>query len=184
MIPGLRYIPGYLEAAEHDAVLAAVDAGPWRDFGGRRAQIYGYSYHYTKGVHRVEDLPPHAQALAARLERDGLMPDFADQLIVNEYAVGWGIPAHVDAPLFTDTIVSISLGSTCVMEFTQDSGAREEHLLEPMSALVIAGEARREWKHAIPARLLDTWQGREVPRSRRISLTFRKMRLQDTPSGG
>jgi alkylated DNA repair dioxygenase AlkB len=70
------------------------------------------------------------------------------------------------------------------MEFTQDSGAREEHLLEPMSALVIAGEARREWKHAIPARLLDTWQGREVPRSRRISLTFRKMRLQDTPSGG
>jgi alkylated DNA repair dioxygenase AlkB len=132
----------------------------------------------------VEGLPEWAQELAARLERDGLMPDFSDQLIVNEYLAGAGIPAHADAPLFTDTIVSLSLGSTCVMEFTKDSGAREEQLLEPMSALVIAGEARSEWKHAIRPRMLDVWQGREFPRARRVSLTFRKMRLQHTlPTG-
>jgi alkylated DNA repair dioxygenase AlkB len=176
MIPGLRYVPRYLAAAEHDALLAAVDAGPWRDFGQRRGQIYGYSYHYTKGgVYRVEDLPAWAQDLAARLERDGLMVDLSDQLIVNDYAAGQGIPPHVDAPLFTGTIVSISLGSSCVMEFTKDSGAREEQLVEPMSALVIAGEARSDWKHAIPARTHDAWHGRELARSRRVSLTFRKM---------
>ena len=69
VIPGLRYISGYLEPAAHDALLAAVDAGEWRDFGERRAQIYGYSYHYTKGgIYRVEDLPrgrrtsPHASS--------------------------------------------------------------------------------------------------------------------------
>jgi len=103
------------------------------------------------------------------------MPDLADQLIVNDYAAGQGIPAHVDAPLFTDTIVSISLGSGCVIEFTKESGAREEQFLEPMSALVIAGEARSEWKHAIPARASDSWDGRDGPRARRVSLTFRKM---------
>ena len=76
MIPGLRYVPGYLDAAAHDALLAAVDAGPWREFGERRAQIYGYSYHYFEGrVYRVEDLPGWAQDLAARFERDGLMPE-------------------------------------------------------------------------------------------------------------
>ena len=176
MIPGLRYVPGYLDAAAHDTLLAAVDTGPWRDFGERRAQIYGYSYHYTKGgVYRVEDLPLWAQELATRLERDGLMPVLADQLIVNDYAAGQGIPAHVDAPLFTDTVVSISLGSSCVMEFTDEIGRSEQQFLEPMSALVIGGEARQEWRHAIPARKSDEWLGREWPRSRRVSLTFRTM---------
>ena len=176
MIPGLRYISGYLEPVAHDALLAAVDAGEWRDFGERRAQIYGYSYHYTKGgIYRVEDLPSWAQDLAERLTRDGFMPDLADQLIVNDYAAGRGIPAHVDAPLFTDTIMSISLGSSCVMEFSKESGEVEQLFLEPMSALVIAGEARHEWKHAIPGRTTDEWQGREWPRTRRVSLTFRKL---------
>lgn len=148
-------------------------------------QIWGYSYDLRKGgAYRVEDLPPWAQPLAIRLERDRLMLDVADQLIVNEYSTGQGIPPHVDAPLFTDTIVSISLGSSCVMEFTNDAGDRDEQFLEPMSALVIAGEARTQWKHAIPTRTHDAWLGRDCPRSRRVSLTFRKMRLHDShPSG-
>lgn len=180
MIPGLRYIPGYLDDAAHEALLAAVDAGEWRDFGERRAQIYGYSYHYTKdGIYRVEDLPQWAQDLAARFERDGLMPELADQMIVNDYAAGQGIPAHVDAPLFTDTVISISLGSSCVMEFTRETGELEPQFLEPMSALVIAGEARHEWKHAIPGRPVDQWLGRERTRGRRVSLTFRKLLPED-----
>jgi len=103
----------------------------------------------------VEDLPAWAQDLAARFERDGLMPELADQLVVNDYAPGRGIPAHVDAPLFADTIISISLGSSCVMEFSKESGEVEQLFLEPMSALVIAGEARHEWKHGIPGRMID-----------------------------
>jgi alkylated DNA repair dioxygenase AlkB len=179
MVPGLRYVAGYLDAAAHDSLLAAVDAGPWRQFGQRRAQVYGYSYHHTKGVHRVDDLPSWAQELAGRLERDRLMAEMSDQLIVNDYAPGQGISAHVDAPLFTDTIVSISLGSSCMMEFTTESASREEQFLEPMSALVITGEARHEWKHAIPARSYDVWRGREWPRARRVSLTFRKLLPED-----
>jgi alkylated DNA repair dioxygenase AlkB len=185
MVPGLRYVPSYLDSATQDGLLAAVDAGQWRDLGSRRVQIYGYSYDFGKGgASRVDDLPVWALELAVRLERDGLMPDVADQLIVTEYATGQGVRPHVDAPLFTDTIVSISLGSSCIMEFTTETGAREEQFLEPMSALVIAGEARSGWKHAIPAREQDAWGGCVRPRARRVSLTFRKMRLHDPlPSG-
>jgi alkylated DNA repair dioxygenase AlkB len=61
------------------------------------------------------------------------------------------------------------------MEFTNEGGDVKEQFLEPMSALVIAGKARSEWKHAIPARSHDDRGGREWPRARRVSLTFRKM---------
>jgi hypothetical protein len=92
MIPGLCYVAEYLDAVTHESLLSSIDAGAWRDFGERRAQIYGYSYHYTKGgLYRVEDLPPWAEDLSARLVRDGLMPDAADQLIVNDY-VSAGYP--------------------------------------------------------------------------------------------
>jgi len=176
MIPGLRYVAEYLDVVTHESLLSSIDAGAWRDFGERRAQIYGYSYHYTKGgLYRVEDLPPWAEDLSARLVRDGLMPDAADQLVVNDYAAGQGIQAHVDAPLFTDTIISVSLGSNCVMEFTNEAGDTEARFLEPRSTLVIGGEARHEWKHSIPSRPVDVWHSREWPRGRRVSLTFRKV---------
>ena len=91
-----------------------------------------------------------------------------------EYRPGSGIFAHVDQEVFGDTIASVSLGSTCVMRFSHGKSARvEELLLEPRSVIVLSGEARWAWKHEIPARVVDTWQNLERPRSRRVSLTFR-----------
>ena len=119
-----------------------------------------------------------------QLHRDGLMPDLADQMIVNEYQPGSGIPAHVDAAFFDDTIVSLSLGSPCIIEFDQDRAKRHEQLLlEPRSALVLTLEARHAWKHGIRARLSDVWQGRELPRDRRVSVTFRTMRVRSVRGG-
>jgi alkylated DNA repair dioxygenase AlkB len=104
------------------------------------------------------------------------MPDVPDQMVANDYEPGSGIFAHVDQAVLGDTIVSISLGSSCVMQFTESNSGREEQLLlEPRSALVLSGEARNHWKHAIPARLSDVWMNRELTRSRRVSLTFRTM---------
>jgi alkylated DNA repair dioxygenase AlkB len=181
-LPGLRYIPAYLSPAAHDALLAAVDGQPWQQptYIGRRVQVYGYNYTHTRGgMHRIGDLPPWVSDLIAALVRDGLMPLVPDQMIVNEYEPGAGIQAHVDANAFHDTIVSISLGSACVMEFIRGpAGPSEAVFLEPGSALVLAGEARQKWMHAIPARATDVWQGVERPRGRRVSLTFRTM-LQD-----
>ena len=179
-ISGLRYVADYLAPDAHDALLATVEEQPWQPFIGRRVQVYGYTYHHTSGgIYRIGDLPAWAGELTAALVRDGLMPSVPDQLIVNEYPPGTGIPAHVDHIAFEDTIVSITLGCGCVMDLARPvSGESESVFLEPRSALVLSGEARQRWTHAIPAREADIWQGVERPRGRRVSLTFRTM-LQD-----
>ena len=65
MIPGLRYVPGYLGADEHDDVLRTVSGLEWQDAGGRRIQFYGHWYERAKGgVYRAGDLPEWAAALA------------------------------------------------------------------------------------------------------------------------
>ena len=176
-VPGLRYVPGYLDADAQARLLAETDAQPWQQNGGRSVQIYGYSYNHVRGgIYRIGDLPPWGLGVATRVWQDGLMPYLPDQMIANGYEPGTGIPAHVDLSAFDDTIAVISLGSTCAMQFVEKASGREEELLvEPGSALVLSGAARNEWTHAIPARSSDVWRDRELPRGRRVSLTFRKM---------
>ena len=183
MIPGLQYVSGYLGGAEQDALLDTVSELDWQDAGGRRIQFYGHWYHHAKGgLYRVGLLPAWAASLAERLTHDGLMPYVADQLIVTEYEPGEGIPPHIDAPVFADVIAGVALGSTCVMEFLCQGHATEQVLLEPGSAVVLSGDARHKWQHAIPARTSDDWQGKRLRRSRRVSLTFRKMLLTEAPT--
>ena len=175
-VPGLRYVPGYLESDVQDRLLAVIDEQPWHDISGqRRIQFYGYWSNPAKGgLYRVGDLPGWASEIAARLEHDKLMPYPADQLIVTEYQPGQGLRPHVDAPVFEGVIVGLTLGSTCIMELTHQERS-EQILLEPGSAVVFSGEARDRWQHAIPSRAADVWMGRTLHRSRRVSLTYRKM---------
>jgi len=181
IVPDLRYVSEYLTQAEHDRLLALVDRGPWLQTLSRRVQHHGYRYDYrarrVDASVRVEPLPAWAAELALRLHQDELADELPDQLIVNEYLPGQGISRHVDSPAcFGATVVSLSLGSPCVMELLpRDGGAPVPLLLEPRSALVLAGPARYEWRHRIPARKADRHEGRVLPRSRRVSLTFRKV---------
>ena len=174
-IKDLRYVAEYLDGALHDSLLAAADDNPWQRSAGRGVQVYGYRYHHpTTTVFRIGELPSWAADVAARLWRDGLLSSMPNQLVVNDYEAGSGIFAHVDQPAFGDEVASISLGSACVMQFSRTSSEVPiEMLLEPRSVLVLAGEARWEWHHGIAARLVDHWHERELPRGRRVSLTFR-----------
>ena len=54
--------------------------------------------------------------------------------------------------------------------------------LEPRSLLILSGEARYDWTHAIPARKSDVIKGVRQPRTRRVSLTFRTMKLMNRKS--
>ena len=122
-ISELRYIENYITANEHDALLAKVNNGPWLDDLKRRVQHYGFKYDYRKrkvdmSMH-LGRLPDWLERLSQKLHTDGYMPEVADQVILNEYLPGQGISAHIDCePCFKDTIVSLSLGSRCVMDFT------------------------------------------------------------------
>jgi alkylated DNA repair dioxygenase AlkB len=177
-IAGLSYIAEFVTHEEEAALIAAVDAEPWLDDLWRRVQHYGFRYDYkARSVDpslRLGPLPAWAEPLARRLVAGGHMPEMPDQLIVNEYQPGQGIGAHMDAPAFGPVIGSVSLGAPCVMNFTEIAGeGREQLVLAPRSLLVLAGPARHSWKHGIPVRACDRIGDQDIPRGRRVSLTFR-----------
>jgi len=181
-VPGLTYVREFLPPQEHDELLVAIDDQPWISDLQRRVQHYGYRYDYK--AHRIDasmrvgPLPAWAVRLACRLYDQGITPRIPDQLIVNEYRPGQGIARHVDClPCFDDTIVSITLGSTCAMVFTHPDGSSVPVLLEPRSAVVLQGDTRRVWRHEIPKRKKDVIGDQTYLRSRRVSLTFRKVIL-------
>ncbi|MBZ0301110.1 MAG: alpha-ketoglutarate-dependent dioxygenase AlkB [Anaerolineae bacterium] len=182
-ISGLRYLSGYLPLHEQIALLNVIDQQPWSDELKRRVQHYGYRYDYKKRLvdssMYLGELPDWLRPLAERLAEDGLMEPSPDQAIINEYLPGQGIASHVDCePCFGDTIVSLSLGSACVMTFTNLRTRKEfETVLDPGSLIVLRGAARYDWQHGIPARKTDTLHSEVIKRGRRVSVTFRQVML-------
>lgn len=183
-IPGLSYIPEYISQQEEVELIRTIDAQPWITELKRRVQHYGYRYDYKARSVTPESylgpLPEWLSLSADRLCAGGLFPQLPDQAIINEYEPGQGIAPHIDCvPCFTDTIASLSLGSTCVMEFTHiETWQKTPMLLEPRSLVVLSADARYRWQHAIPHRKSDRHNGHAFLRNRRLSLTFRKILLR------
>lgn len=180
---GLRYIPDFIMPSEETALLTTVDQQPWLTDLKRRVQHYGWKYDYTArrvdASMRLGALPDWLIDYCQRLYDGRHFPKLPDQVIINEYQPGQGIAPHVDCvPCFEETIASISLGSPCVMEFTNPATSEKvAHLLEPRSLLIFSGEARYIWTHGIAARKTDKYAGQVIQRGRRISLTFRNVIL-------
>lgn len=179
--PGALYLPSFISSEEEEVLVSHLDGGAWNTDLKRRVQHFGYRYDYkarsvTSDAY-LGPLPGWIEHLKERLVAKGLFASAPDQIIANEYLPGQGISAHVDCvPCFDDTIVSLSLLSHCEMVFRDKrSNAKLAVVLEPRSAVVVAGTARYEWTHEIPARKSDFIDGGKVDRSRRISLTFRKI---------
>ncbi|MBD2181115.1 alpha-ketoglutarate-dependent dioxygenase AlkB [Planktothrix sp. FACHB-1355] len=180
-VPGLKYICDYISAAEQCQLLDTIDRQVWSTELKRRVQHYGYKYNYQK--RSVEsslylgDLPDWLLSIAKQLYTDKLTESLPDQVIINEYEPGQGIAAHIDCvPCFGETIISLSLGSVCVMDFTHSQTKQKiPILLLPGSLLILQKQARYEWQHGIALRKKDKYKGKEFVRTRRISLTFRKV---------
>ena len=185
-IDGLQYIENYIDEHQHDWSLAEIDKYPWLDDLKRRVQHHGFKYDYrARKVNydmRIGALPNWLQKLSEKLYKDEHTSEIADQVIINEYLPGQGIASHIDCePCFEGTIVSLSLGSGCVMNFTNkfDKTKKIPVWLAPRSLVVLSEEARYEWLHGISARKSDEWDGQRHERGRRVSLTFRKVIIKN-----
>lgn len=178
---GLHYIPNFITPAEESALIETIDQQPWLTDLKRRVQHYGWKYDYTaRQVNesmRLGSLPDWLMDYCQRLYDGGHFSKIPDQVIINEYQPGQGIAPHVDCvPCFEETIASISLGSPCVMDFTNPvTSEKISHLLEPCSLLIFSGDARYQWRHGIASRKTDKHNGQTIQRGRRISLTFRSV---------
>ncbi len=182
-VPGLSIIPDFVTAEEAGDLVSFADQQTWRNDLKRRVQHYGYRYDYK--ARRVTadlalgPLPGILQSLAEHLYGLNVFPEIPDQVIINEYLPGQGISEHVDCiPCFSDTIVSLSLLSASTMKFAQPkTGENAEVRLEERCLVIFKGEARYHWSHCIPARKSDVVGGIKLMRARRLSLTFRKVRI-------
>eukprot|EP01015_Nassula_variabilis_P025619 TRINITY_DN501_c0_g1_i11.p1 TRINITY_DN501_c0_g1~~TRINITY_DN501_c0_g1_i11.p1 ORF type:complete len:338 (-),score=61.48 TRINITY_DN501_c0_g1_i11:11-1024(-) len=128
---------------------------------------------------RDRDLPDFLQAI---LQRIHTLPGIKeqgpfDQLTVNDYYPGDGIPPHFDTHSpFEEFFVSLSIGSGVVMSFRSYQNEQKHLYLPRRSLVVFAGEARYAWQHSISQRKLDKVDGQLAFRRRRISLTFRRIK--------
>lgn len=180
---GLSLVSGYFNIDQQIDVLSQIDAMPWDTTLKRRVQHYGWKYDYrARNVDKESELGPlpvWLQKLADALFEQGWFGKVPDQVIVNEYEPGQGIAAHIDCePCFGNTVASISLGSSAVMDFhSRQTNKRISVFLEQGSLMVMSGEARLEWTHSIPPRKSDFVLGERVSRSRRVSLTFRTVNI-------
>lgn len=185
-INGLKYLPNFVSKQEHDFLLSSIDKEPWLKDLKRRVQHYGYKYDYK--FHRINhnmkiaELPAWLSKFATRLYEQGVFNEVPDQVIVNEYLPGQGITNHIDCPpCFSDTVASLSLGSQCVMNFTNKDNESEiiSFLLDKSSMVVLKEDARYSWMHGIKMVKTDNYFDHKIKRERRVSLTFRKVILED-----
>jgi len=180
-ISGLTYIPDYITEAEQNRLLEIIDQQEWSIKSKRRVQHYGYRYDYNKGLlsssQYLGPLPDWAQSIANQISANGLTAKVLDQVIVNEYEPGQGITSHIDCvPCFGNTLITLSLGSYCMMDFTHIQTQKEVSiLLLPGSLLIMHGIARYDWQHGITARNKDKFKDKELLRTRRVSVTFREV---------
>jgi len=159
---GLEYHADFLGPSEERHLIAQLDGLPFNEvrMHGVVAKrqvfhfglVYGYeSWNLTPGPPLPPFLLPVRNRIAPLLN---CAPDDVAEVLVTKYPPGAGIGWHRDAPMFGPGVVGVSLLSSCRFRFQRRVGAvREgfEVILEPRSAYVLAGEARSNWQHSIPA---------------------------------
>ena len=183
-VDGLVIVKGFLNPLEQLELISHADMGSWSTELKRRVQHFGYRYNYksrrvTQGE-IAQPIPAWGRQNIQQVINAGISLQTFDQMIINEYMPGQGISSHIDCiSCFANEIVSISLGSSCVMTFSK-AGYVFDLFLEPGDLLLMRNEARHEWRHQIKARKADIWDGLKIRRERRLSLTYRHVLIQQT----
>lgn len=173
---GLLLRDGIFPAAEHDALLAHVEALAFEEIvmkgvvARRTAARFGLGYDYDRrtAIPGGAPFPPWLVAVRDRVAPlAGLPADRLVQALVQRYPPGAPIGWHRDSPSY-EVVVGVSLASAARLRFRRgpaDDREQYEVVLEPGSVYVLAGEVRWRWEHHVPP-------AKEL----RYSLTFRSLR--------
>uniref|UniRef100_A0A914I4N5 Alkylated DNA repair protein alkB homolog 8 n=1 Tax=Globodera rostochiensis TaxID=31243 RepID=A0A914I4N5_GLORO len=188
---GLKIVPNFISAqfeSELEQFVEGCLAGSTNidKLKNRRVFHFGYAFDYNKN-NALDKAPPIPPII------DGLINDIfttfschspdvrPNQITVNVYEPGQGIPLHLDThSAFEERVYSLSLLSDVVMEFRDcaNSARRNCVHLPRRSLLLLTGDARYRHKHGILTRHYDVhpMSNQLLKRERRISITFRTVR--------
>lgn len=149
---------------------------------------YGYQFRY--GSNDVDYstpinngiLPNYLESVLNKLMRTDKFVLRPDQITINKYNPGDGIPPHTDnITAFEEPLATLSLGSSIVMEMKSPDGLKASILLKPRSLLIFTGDSRYLWTHGITPKKTDVVSNdisgapEIIIRKTRVSITFRKV---------
>ncbi|KAI0547147.1 hypothetical protein F4679DRAFT_555444 [Xylaria curta] len=197
---GIRFQPEFI-TKEHEAKLLHIFQHEliWpesKKSGTRLSLHYGYTFDYkTFGVDPnipykpfpdwlvplIPKLPklPSEKGSEGEQDEEGRLPD---QVCLQHYPPGAGIPPHVDTHSAYDELYALSLGSAVAMMFRrrgeEDTETETVDLdLSPRSMMQMSGESRLHWEHGIKKRKKDVLSDGTVRlRADRWSITYRWLR--------
>lgn len=178
---GFRYQPELISAQEEQALIAAFETLAFKAFefhgflGKRRVVSFGWRYDFNGGgLGRADAVPEFLLPLRERAAGfAGVDTDSLEHVMVSQYPPGAGIGWHKDRPDF-DKVIGVSLGVPGLFRLRRrrEGGFDRASLtVEPRSAYLIDGPARREWEHSIPP-----------VEALRYSVTFRTLRPKRRPT--
>ncbi|KAM6291258.1 tRNA (carboxymethyluridine(34)-5-O)-methyltransferase ALKBH8 isoform 2-T2 [Porphyrio hochstetteri] len=198
--PGLAVIENIISSEEERRMLQSIDwigdedpQNAQKTLKHRRVKHFGYEFCYdNNNVDKDKPLPGGLPEICdlflEKCLKQGYIKHKPDQLTINQYEPGQGIPPHIDThSAFEDEIISLSLGAEIVIDFKHPDGHTVAIMLPRCSLLVMAGESR------ITPRKFDVIQASELGqkvgtitadaggltlnrRETRTSFTFRKVR--------
>jgi alkylated DNA repair dioxygenase AlkB len=160
MPDGFRHGEELLSPEEEQAYAAAFAELPFQSFefhgylGKRRIVSFGFRYDYSgRALRESAGIPALLLPLREKAAAFAGVPEAGlQQALVTEYAPGAGIGWHRDKPMFED-VIAISFLSPCTLRFRKRDGAgwqRASLAVQPRSAYLLRGAARREWEHSVP----------------------------------
>jgi len=151
-VPGLVVLADFLSDEEQEILLElATEQKPCT----RPDWLCGTDYeHVCVTLPRIPSLEWYVllRSICRRLKRDGYLSHMPGTLTINYYEPHEGLRPHTDNPdVIAEDVVSISLGSSCVMDFVSvtDPSVSHSMLLRPGTVVVQRGEARYLWTHGI-----------------------------------
>ncbi|KAI0018063.1 hypothetical protein F4780DRAFT_559127 [Xylariomycetidae sp. FL0641] len=150
----------------------------WPENKGSCSRIslhYGYTFDYkTFGVDPDIPYKPFPDWLKPLVPvYEGRLPE---QVCLQYYPPGAGIPPHVDTHSTYDQLYALSLGAPVMMQFRRGDD-RTDVDLTPRSMMKMSADSRLHWTHGIKKRKTDTLADGTVRlRGERWSITYRWLR--------
>jgi alkylated DNA repair dioxygenase AlkB len=175
MIPGLIYIPNFINEHESQEIMDMLKIMKWTGItlssNSRRVAQFGYTYSYDRsGVNPTTPISDYFKKLISSTKINKIIGNKLnyefDQLIINEYKPGHQISAHTDhVTYFDDMIACITIGQSVPISFQKNN---EEKTIDVAanSMYIMTGDSRYLWKHCL----------KNNTKSIRYSLTFRKVK--------
>ncbi|KAI1903481.1 hypothetical protein AGOR_G00027640 [Albula goreensis] len=188
--PGVWLWDDFVSEEEEKDLVNSMDQDPWKESqSGRRKQDFGPKVNFKKQRVRpgtFNGLPAISRKLVLRMSRESLLQGFQPVEQCNlDYNPerGSAIDPHLDDSwLWGERLVTINLLSDTVVTMSLEEGhgdldqgeVRVRVAFPRRSLLVLQGEARHRWKHAIH---------RQDIHQRRVCSTYRELSSEFLPGG-